>query len=1103
MGNTIQQYRCQIGTFLNNRSGMKSMKCKYKNERNKSDFSRLINVSIFLVAVLSILTSSESSDSSLQFSQLSIPTGWQDSLLQSSIEMIDNNFECRYKYGNKQKNGVKIMHWNAGGKHLVNKIENIESVINQYKCHILGISEANLFKHHDLNDVQIDNYKLYVCNTLNNPGIAASRVVVYVRNDVHCTVRQDLMDDKFSSIWLEVHLPRQKKFLVCHAYRDWQYMKQGNKDSKSIDAQLARWELFLDQWEAAVKTDLECLVAGDMNIDHTKWNQPNLNQNCSTYKLKPLIEALFNKILPYGMVQCVKGATRFESNAEPSGLDHFWTSNPNKLSDVHSYFHGSSDHKILSGTRYTKSALRNSRYVKKRSYKNFCPDLFLKSLKETSWWELYSCNDPDEAVEIFTKKLTLILDEMAPIKKYQVCPKYAPWLSNGTKELINDRNLAHKRAAKSGNEDDWKEFKRIRNRVNSILRKEKSSWQSKRLESCTSTSDTWRTVKNWLGWTTGGPPSKLVIDGELKTKPKVLADGMNSFFVNKVKDLRAKIPACRKNPFERLKKLMQKRTCHFQLQSVHPDVISKIIKSMKSSRSCGSDNIDSYIIKLACEELTPGITHIVNLSISCKQFPSMWKKSKVIPLHKKDDATIAKNYRPVSLLPITSKILERVVYNQLITYLEDNMLLNPSHHGFRRNHSTVTALLEMYSTWVEAAEDDKITAVVLLDMSAAFDLVDKSILIGKLKLYGLDENSSTWMDSYLSNRSQQVYLDGEMSESLPVNIGVPQGSILGPILYCLLVNDLPELSHDHEPAAESGSFWNNHCKRCGGITCFADDSSVSKSNTDPALLNIELKEKYQEISDYMACNKLVLNSDKTHLLVMASKQKHRIHGNYGVQLDTGSELIEPQDHEKMLGCSISSDFTWNEHLKDGELSLHRQITSRINALKKISHAAPFQTRKMIANGIIISRIIYVMQLWGGTSDYLINMLQVLQNKAARFVTKLGIYTSQKTLLLQCGWLSVRQLIQYHSLIMIFKVKLEQKPVFLQQHLSQRFNYRTRFASTGSVVFNQKNSCDISKHSFLVRSTERWNSLPPHIKQAENLGAFKWKLRTWLKQHVTQ
>ena len=312
---------------------------------------------------------------------------------------------------------------------------------------------------------------------------------------------------------------------------------------------------------------------------------------------------------------------------------------------------------------------------------------------------------------------------------------------------------------------------------------------------------------------------------------------------------------------------------------------------MKSSKSCGIDFIDSYILKLATDELTPGITHIVNLSIKCDHFPSMWEKSKVIPIFKKEDPTIAKNYRPVSLLPITSKILERVVYNQLIKYLEDNKLLNPSHHGFRQNHSTATALLEMHSSWVEAVEEDKITAVVLLDMSAAFDLVDKNILIEKLKLYGLEESSSKWMESYLSERSQQVYLDGEMSESLPVNIGVPQGSILGPILYCLLVNDLPELVHNHEPRDDSPTFCNTHCRTCGGITCFADDSSVTISNSDPKLLNLEIKEKYQEISEYMASNKLVLNSDKTYLLVMASQQKHKKHGNSGALLNTGREII--------------------------------------------------------------------------------------------------------------------------------------------------------------------------------------------------------------------
>jgi hypothetical protein len=286
-----------------------------------------------------------------------------------------------------------------------------------------------------------------------------------------------------------------------------------------------------------------------------------------------------------------------------------------------------------------------------------------------------------------------------------------------------------------------------------------------------------------------------------------------------------------------------------------------------------------------------------------------------------------KNYRPVSLLAITSKILERVVYNQLIQYLEDNNLLHPSHHGFRKNHSTTTALLEMYSNWVENHEQDKVTAVILLDMSAAFDLVDKSILIDKLKLYGLDDGSSSWMESYMSQRSQRVFLDGELSDTLSVEVGVPQGSILGPILYCLMVNDLPEVPHNHLPVDGIPSFWNTYCSNCGGISCFEDDSSFSRSSQNPEILNQDIKEKYSDIAEYMASNRLVLNSDKTHLLVMASSTQHRLHGNYGVQLDTGSEIILPQDNERLLGCQISSNFKWKDHIQDNEFSLQRQLTS--------------------------------------------------------------------------------------------------------------------------------------------------------------------------------
>ena len=541
----------------------------------------------------------------------------------------------------------------------------------------------------------------------------------------------------------------------------------------------------------------------------------------------------------------------------------------------------------------------------------------------------------------------------------------------------------------------------------------------------------------------------------------------------------------------------------FSLKAVHPDEVAKVIKNLKSTKSCGLDDIDSYVLKLACDQLTPAITHIVNLSIQQGCFPSMWKVSKVIPLFKKKDATLPQNYRPVALLAITSKILERVVYNQIIKYLEENSLLHPSHHGFRKEHSTVTALLEMYTNWVENHEEDKITAVVLLDMSAAFDLVDKSILIDKLKLYGFDAGSSSWLDSYLSDRSQKVFLDGELSDALQVEVGVPQGSILGPILYCLMVNDLPEVPHDHLPDGGSPSLWNGYCTNCGGISCFADDSSFSKSHKDTDILNENIKQDYNKISEYMAANRLVLNSDKTHLLVMASSTQHRLHGNYGVQLDTGSEIILPQDNERLLGCQVSSEFKWNAHINDSEFSMQRQITSRINALRKISFASSFATRKMIANGIVISRIIYVIQCWGGASDYLIKILQVLQNKAARFVTKLDIFTSQEKLLKQCGWLSVKHLVAYHSIVQVFKVKSSKKPVFLNEIASKSFGYPTRASTSGSLVVNKKTTNDISKDAFLFRSTKLWNILPPSIRKEINFLKFKYQLREWVKLNIPQ
>ena len=213
---------------------------------------------------------------------------------------------------------------------------------------------------------------------------------------------------------------------------------------------------------------------------------------------------------------------------------------------------------------------------------------------------------------------------------------------------------------------------------------------------------------------------------------------------------------------------------------MHPDEVEKILSSLSNSTSFGLDMIDTFIIKLAKEDILPAITHIINLSISTKVFPTLWKKSKIIPLHKKEDTLNPKNYRPVAIIPILSKILERVIFNQMVAYITENSLVHPNHHAYRAGQNTTTALLQMYDVWLDSLEKGEMAGVCFLDMSAAFDIVDHPLLMKKLSLYGFESDMLEWVSSYLSERSQCVSIDGCVSKLQHVPHGVPQGSILGP-----------------------------------------------------------------------------------------------------------------------------------------------------------------------------------------------------------------------------------------------------------------------------------------------------------------------------------
>ena len=391
------------------------------------------------------------------------------------------NFQSKYTNGNKKSSGIRICHWNKGKGFLSSKLTEIKSIVSEINPHIIGISEANLFYNQDLNQVQLEDYNLQISPTFRNPDLHVARIVVYTHKSLMVKLRPDLMSDNYSSIWMEVGLPRQKKFIVGQTYREWQLLDKSSGSSSSVPEQLNRWNLFLNQWEKALESGREVHLLGDLNLNHCNWNDVDIPSNNQTAKLKPLITELFTRIIPLGVVQLVRGPTRFWPGQTPSGLDHYFSNKPEKLSSVTKKHHGGSDHLLISATRVSKQIKSTPRYVRKRSYKNFNPLEFSQAVKQIQWIDLYMCQDVNMAVKLLSSRLTFILDTMAPLRNFQIRKRYVPWLSHDTRFLMRERDKFHEIASLSGKEDDWQKFKNIRNKINNRTKFEEQKWHSEKI----------------------------------------------------------------------------------------------------------------------------------------------------------------------------------------------------------------------------------------------------------------------------------------------------------------------------------------------------------------------------------------------------------------------------------------------------------------------------------------------------------------------------------------------------------------------------------------------------------------------------------------------
>ena len=362
----------------------------------------------------------------------------------------------------------------------------------------------------------------------------------------------------------------------------------------------------------------------------------------------------------------------------------------------------------------------------------------------------------------------------------------------------------------------------------------------------------WKTVHNLLGNIDNKAPRQLRHGDRIINNPKLMAEVLNKTFQDKVKKLRNQTniqPII--DPAVRLQLWLNKRESevpNFEIKPVSLRQLREVLSKMKHSRSHGIDFIDAYSIKLAGPLIEDALLHLVNLSINSGIFPSIWKTQLVLPLHKKNDKLDGANYRPVSHIVELGKIVECVIHKQVYDHFAENQLFHMNHHGFLNNHSTATALIQLQELWLSACEDKKLSAALMLDLSAAFDTVDHSILIEKLRVYKFSAHTLEWFSTYLKGRKQVVQVESKMSDPDELGeYGVPQGSVLGPLIFIIFNNDLPSSSTDSESIL------------------YADDDTITVSATNPGELKNKLQAEANSSTQWISDNKMVCSGEKTKL----------------------------------------------------------------------------------------------------------------------------------------------------------------------------------------------------------------------------------------------
>lgn len=944
-----------------------------------------------------------------------------DKLATITIRRTENSWSCV----RSASCSLNIANVNCNG--IRSKVPQLEAFLEQEAIDVVIGTESKLCDEVHSSEVFPPNYRIFRKDRVSGAG----GVFIAVKENIPCHERTDLRVNETELIWCQLSLKCQT-MLVGAFYR------RPDQDFESLI------NLGSSLATARAESTSACIVlGGDFNVPGIDWTKEIPEAKTSLH------DRLFEVANEHLLTQMVPFTTRRHHNGTENTLDLIYTNHPALVRDVRPHS-GIGDHSAVLATIDVKTKIdpKPPRIVpqwRKANINEF--RLQVRSFASKYFTENPDTRTVDENWNVFKNALNAIVKSNIPHKTYKGY-KGAPWFNNELKKMARKKEKLYARAKSSGNDALRIKHNDYQDIVNKAIRAAKREHVSEVVNS-KDPKKFWRYVRSNRKDNTGVPVLKVennTLTGDCE-KAKALSNQFQSVFTREDPDV-SNLPKVKYPPFEDMPEII-----------VSVDGVEKLLKNIDPSKAAGPDEVSNYALKMAYEEIAPVLCHIFQQSIDTGNLPDDWRRANVAPIYKKGATTDPANYRPISLTSVCCKLLEHIIDSQLMKHLERLNILCDEQHAFRRGRSTESQLILTMHDLTKNLNDRVDTDMAILDFSKAFDVVPHRRLLVKLDHYGIRGKLKRWIENFLTTRQQRVVVNGAPSPWEKVLSGVPQGTVLGPHLFLLFINDIGD-------------------EITSNIRLFADDCLIYRAIKGPEDETI-LQNDLSRLVKWTETWGMHFNSKKCNVMRISNKKKQ-----HQVSYKMMDDCLQHINSCQYLGIHIQSNLKWNLQSQYAASKASRVL----GFVRRNFHHAPLVTKEKLYHTLVRPHLEYGIAAWDPYLIRDIDMLERVQRKAARFVT--GNYsrnTSVTAMMEQLGWKSLQARRRAHRLTCLYKIQHNGMAIS-KEFMNPKVTRSRRGHNQQFQLYSAR--LDLFKNSFFPRTIREWNELSSNVVSQASCAAFK-------------